>query len=60
MDTEKFEQVRAEILQANKAFIPTADIKYIGWLTGKPPNKAMSSIIIEFTKPEDANKIIDK
>jgi hypothetical protein len=62
MDMEQFGQIRAEILQSNKAFIPTADIEYIGWLTGKqpPPNKAMTSIIIEFTKPEDANKIIDE
>ena len=61
IDMEKFGQVRNEILQANKPFIPTADIRYIGWLTGKtPPVKAMSSIIIEFTKAEDANKIIDE
>lgn len=58
MNIEKFEEVRAEILQANKAFLPTADIKYIGWLTRQRPDKTMSSIIIEFTKPEDANKII--
>jgi ribosomal protein L20 len=58
MNIERFEEVRAEILQANKAFLPTADIKYIGWLTRKRPDKTMSSIVIEFTKPEDANKII--
>jgi len=60
MDTDKFEETRDAILQDNKPFIPTADIKYIGWLTRKAPTKAMSSIIIEFTKPEDANKIIDE
>jgi hypothetical protein len=60
MDTEKFEEIRDEILQANRAFLSTVDIKYIGWLTRKQPNKAMSSISIEFTIPEDANKIIDK
>ena len=61
MDTEKFEEIKTEILQANRAFLQTADIKYIGWLTRRPPpNKSMSSIIIEFTRAEDANKIIDE
>jgi hypothetical protein len=60
MDTDKFEETRDAILQDNKPFIPTADIKYIGWLTRKAPAKTMSSVIIEFTKPEDANKIIDE
>ena len=61
MDTEKFEEIKAEILQANRAFLLTADIKYIGWLTRRPlPNKLMSSIIIEFTRAEDTNKIIDE
>ncbi|KIV98779.1 uncharacterized protein PV09_09476 [Verruconis gallopava] len=49
MNTEGFKEVKAEILQANKAFLPTADIKYIGWLTRRPRNNSMSSIIIEFT-----------
>jgi hypothetical protein len=40
MDTEKFQEVRDEILQANKAFLAIADIKYISWLTRKPPNKS--------------------
>lgn len=60
MDIEKFEEVRDAILHENRAFLPTAEIKYIGWLTRQPPNKTMSSIIIEFTKPEDANRIIDE
>jgi hypothetical protein len=60
MNTDNFEDTRDTILQDNKPFIPTADIKYIGWLTGKPPNKRMSSVIIEFTRPEDANKMIDE
>jgi hypothetical protein len=49
MDTGRYEEVRDAILQDNKAFLPTADIKYLSWLTRKPPTKAMSSIIIEFT-----------
>lgn len=60
MNTDKFEEIRDAILQDNKLFSPTADIKYIGWLTRKVPAKAMSSIIIEFTRLEDANKIIDE
>jgi hypothetical protein len=59
MDTDNFENTRDMILQDNKPFIPTADIKYIGWLTRKASNKRMSSVIIEFTRPEDANKMID-
>ncbi len=60
MDMEKFDQIKTEILQDNKPFIPTADIKYIGWLSRSAPTKSASSIIIEFTRPEDANKIIDE
>jgi hypothetical protein len=60
IDIKKFEETKDEILQANRVFLPTAEIKYIGWLTKEPPEKAMSSIVIEFTKPEDANKIIDE
>ncbi|KIV98647.1 uncharacterized protein PV09_09562 [Verruconis gallopava] len=60
INMENFEEVRDTILHENRAFLPTADIKYIGWLTRQPPQKAMSSIVIEFTKPEDANRIIDE
>uniref|UniRef100_A0A8H7NA94 CCHC-type domain-containing protein n=1 Tax=Bionectria ochroleuca TaxID=29856 RepID=A0A8H7NA94_BIOOC len=55
-----FEYNRDEILQENKPFIPNASIKYIGWLTRTSPTKSASSAIIEFTRPEDANKIIDE
>jgi hypothetical protein len=60
IDVDKFKETRDAILQENKPFIPTADIRYIGWLTRRVANKAMSSVIIEFTNPEDANKIIDE
>jgi hypothetical protein len=60
MDVDKFEETRDIILQDNKPFIPTADIKYIRWLTKRTVNKTVSSVVIEFTKPEDANKIIDE
>ena len=60
MDMEKFDGIKIELLQDNKPFIPLADIKYIGWLSRSAPTKSASSIIIEFTRPEDANKIIDE
>jgi len=60
INIENFEEVRDAILHENRAFLPTAEIKYVGWLTRQPPQKATSSIVIEFTKPEDANKIIDE
>ncbi|PQE08856.1 reverse transcriptase protein [Rutstroemia sp. NJR-2017a BBW] len=60
MDMEKFEEIRAELLHDNRPFIPNADIKYIGWLSRSALTKAASTIIIEFTHPEDANKIIDE
>ncbi|KAK0841758.1 hypothetical protein LTS02_016735 [Friedmanniomyces endolithicus] len=60
MDTEKIEEVRDNILHYNTPFIPRAEIKYIGRLTRKVPSRSASSVIIEFTKPEDANKIINE
>jgi hypothetical protein len=60
LDMDKFGENRAQILQDNKPFIPQAGIKHIGWLTRNAPTKQASSITIEFTKPEDANKIIDE
>ncbi|KAH8633304.1 hypothetical protein IG631_11938 [Alternaria alternata] len=60
IDMTRFEETRNQLLLDNKPFIPQAEIKYIGWLTRNAPTKAASSIIIEFSKPEDANKIIDE
>ncbi|KAF2626792.1 hypothetical protein BU25DRAFT_297689, partial [Macroventuria anomochaeta] len=60
MDMDRFEETRDQILLDNKPFIPQAEIKYVGWLTHNAPTKAASSIIIELSKPEDANKIIDE
>ena len=60
LDIDKLEENRAQILQDNKPFIPQAEIKHVGWLTRNAPTKAASSITIEFTKAEDANKIIDE
>ena len=56
----KFEGNRTQTLQDNRPFIPRAEIKHIGWLTRNAPTKTASTITIEFTRPEDANKIIDK
>jgi hypothetical protein len=60
MDVGRFEDTRDNILQENRPFIPNAGIKYIGWLTRTVATKSASSVIIEFTKPQDANKIIDE
>ncbi|KAH6976507.1 hypothetical protein BKA56DRAFT_688277 [Ilyonectria sp. MPI-CAGE-AT-0026] len=60
MDMDNFEFIRDGLLQDNKPFIPTAEIKYIGWLTKSSSTKSASSIIVEFTKPEDANRVIDE
>ncbi|KAI1315997.1 hypothetical protein F5Y16DRAFT_414742 [Xylariaceae sp. FL0255] len=60
VNLEKIEDLRNEILMDNKPFIPNAEIKFIGWLSRKSLTKSASSIIIEFTEPEDANKIIDE
>ncbi|KAH7111337.1 hypothetical protein B0J11DRAFT_498685 [Dendryphion nanum] len=60
LDMDKFEENRSQMLQDNRPFIPQAEIKYIGWLTRSAPNKSASTIIIEFARPEDANKIIDE
>jgi hypothetical protein len=60
MDMEKFDEIKAELLHDNRPFIPNADIKYIGWLSRSALTKSASTIIVEFTNPEDANKIIDE
>ena len=60
MDMDKFESIRDSILADNRPFIPAANTRYIGWLTRSAPSKAASSMIIEFSRPEDANKIIDE
>ncbi|KAG4429105.1 hypothetical protein IFR05_015412 [Cadophora sp. M221] len=57
---EKFDEIKAELLHDNRPFIPNADIKYIGWLSRAASTKSASTIIVEFTNPEDANKIIDE
>ena len=60
MDMDKQEENKTQILQDNRPFIPRAEIKYMGWLTRNATAKTASSIIIEFTRPEDANKMIDE
>jgi hypothetical protein len=60
MDTDQFEDTRDNILQANKPFIPNAGIKYIGWLSRTSATKSASSVVVEFTRAQDANKIIDE
>jgi hypothetical protein len=60
MDMDNFEPIRDGILQDNKPFIPNAEIKYIGWLTRSSSTKSASSVVVEFSRPEDANKVIDE
>jgi hypothetical protein len=58
IDMSKLDNIRA--LQDNWPFIPRAEIRHIGWLTREAATKTATTITIEFTKPEDANKIIDE
>lgn len=60
IDIDRFKETRDQLLLDNKPFIPQAEIKYVRWLTRNAPMKAASSVIIEFSKAEDANKIINK
>ena len=60
IDTDRFKELREKILLDNKPFILQAGIRYVRWLIRNAPIKAASSIVIEFSKPEDANKIINK
>ena len=60
MNMDHFEDIRDGLLQDNKPFILHAEIKYIGWLTRSSHEKTASSVVIEFSKPQNANKVIDK
>ena len=55
LDMDKFGEIRSQMLQDNRPFIPQAEIKYIGWLTRSTPTKSATTIIVEFTRPGDAN-----
>jgi hypothetical protein len=60
MDIDNFEFIKDGILQDNKPFIPIAEIKYIDWLRRSSSTKSAFAVVVEFTKPEDANKVIDE
>jgi hypothetical protein len=60
MDMSKIYEIRAQILQDNRPFIPRAEIRHIGWLTRDAAAKTARTITIEFIKPEDADEIIDE
>ncbi|EKG09412.1 Zinc finger CCHC-type protein [Macrophomina phaseolina MS6] len=48
-----------KLLQAeNKPLLPSAEIRYVGWLTKASTNKRASSLVVEFSRPEDANAAI--
>ena len=44
----------------NASNFSDACIKYTGWLTRSAMTKKASSMIVEFDRPEDANRAIDK
>ncbi|KAJ0142746.1 Uncharacterized protein HZ326_14426 [Fusarium oxysporum f. sp. albedinis] len=60
IDMDNFKLIRDRLLQDNKPFILTAEIKYIGWLTRSLSAKSASSAMVEFIRPEDANKVINE
>ena len=60
MDMDHTDEVKDGLLQDNKPFVPNAEIKYVGWLTKSSPCKSASSVIVEFARPGDANRIIDE
>ncbi|EKG09001.1 Zinc finger CCHC-type protein [Macrophomina phaseolina MS6] len=48
-----------KLLQAeNKPLLPNAEIKYVGWLTKASTSKKASSLVVEFSRAEDANAAI--
>jgi hypothetical protein len=60
MNMDEFDQWREELLQDNKPFIPKAEIKHIDWLTRSAHTKSASTIVVEFSEAEGANKVIDE
>lgn len=54
------EEIKDKIFMDNKPFIFNAEIRYMGWLSKAYSQKPATLIIIEFTTPEDANRIIDE
>ncbi|UQC79236.1 uncharacterized protein CLUP02_04715 [Colletotrichum lupini] len=60
MNIDRFTEIRDDLLQDNKAFIPRADIKYVGWLTQSASKKTASLVVVELSRAEDANKLIDE
>ncbi|KAG9382285.1 hypothetical protein A1F94_007939 [Pyrenophora tritici-repentis] len=47
MDMSKLDEIRAQILQDNRPFIPRAEIRHIGWLTRDATTKTATTITIE-------------
>ncbi|KAF2252868.1 hypothetical protein BU26DRAFT_560213 [Trematosphaeria pertusa] len=60
MDTGKFEENRTQIPEDNRPFRPRADIERVEWLTRDTSVKTTATFAIEFTKPEDADEIVDE
>lgn len=45
MEMDRFNAIRDNLLLDNKAFIPTAEIKYISWLTRIASKKTASTVV---------------
>lgn len=61
MDVDRFKNNSSQISDDIGPFILQDEIRHIvGWLTRDAAAKTASTITIEFTRPEDANKTIDE
>ncbi|KAK1838350.1 hypothetical protein CCHR01_19028 [Colletotrichum chrysophilum] len=60
MNMDRFTEIRDDLLQDNRAFIPRADIKYVDWLNQLASKKTASLEVVELSRAEDANKLIDE
>jgi hypothetical protein len=49
-----------QIKMENMSTLREAEITYTGWLTRSDAKKQASSLVMEFTRPEDANKAIEE
>jgi hypothetical protein len=60
IDLNNQKKLAERIKMENSNTIKDADITYVGWLTRSRAKKQTSSLVVEFTRPEDANKAIEE
>src|SRR5579862_9637193 len=60
VDTKDQAKLIQQVMMENMSMLGEAEITYIGWLTRAGTKKQASSLVIEFTRPEDANKAIEE